>query len=206
MNALATRGEPVSVYETFGEAAAATAVLVAGISFHPKVRARLDRRRQRREDLDGVPDRVEIVAGQPVVVEKGRPSLAASVQSLVATVGQINERTDLINESTQQLTRNGGGTVADAVHRMEEKLDEEHAENQRAIADLRATAESNAEDLREVKLVAGQAATAASSADQRTRELAGEFEVFRNVVLHDAADIWTALSDLGHDRREGGEG
>jgi hypothetical protein len=199
VNALATRGDRVSADVVLGEAAAAVAVVTAIAGFTPQGRAVIRKRRRRNQDLDGVPPRVEVVDGTPVVVDKGRAPLAASVAQLI-------DKVDQIHQATLELTRNGGGTVADAVHRMELKLDEKHAENRHDIAELQETAQGNADALREVATLAGRAATAAASADQRSREHDAESEVFRNVVQQDVAHIWRVLKGMGYDRREGSEG
>ena len=108
----------------------------------------------------------------------------------------------------KDVDRYGGGTLADAIHRMEASIGEKHAENQQDIAELRATAELNGEQLRELHRIAGQAAMRAASADervqqadQRVRQIAADVDVLTDAALADHAHIWEVLSELGYDRR-----
>jgi hypothetical protein len=136
------------------------------VALHPKVRARWALRRQRLRDLDGTPPRIE----NGRTVDPGRPSLAAAVRDLSDAVTRIDLR-------TEQLARNGGVTIADAIHRIEQRVIDAAGK-------------------------AGEAATSAAASDMRVRELAANLDTWVNVAANDNADIWQALSEAGLDRRE----
>lgn len=113
-----------------------------------------------------------------VIVEEARPSLAASVHALTAAVGRIDER-------TEQLTRNGGASMADAVHRMEQALADKHAENQKQIAAL-------GQQAVEASRLAGQAATLAARSQEegqaQRKELFDEVHALKE-------EVWTRFEE-----------
>ena len=103
----------MNVGEWVGAGSGLVAIVGGGAALHPKLQRARDRARKRREDLDGVPPRIE----NGKTVDPGKPSLASAVRGLTETVARIDSR-------TEQLTRNGGQSVADAVHRIDTRIAE----------------------------------------------------------------------------------
>lgn len=198
MNGVMARGATVNGPEFIGELAGGATVIALAMAATPKGRDARRRAKQRRADLDGRPPRIE--DGREV--EPGRPSLASAVHQLTVQAAAMGETVQRIDAATQQLARNDGSTIADAIHRIEGTLAEKHAENQAGIAELRATAEANSEALVDVQRMAGAAAAAAATAEQRAGDTRAQMTVLTDVVTQDASRIWSALAQLGIDRRD----
>lgn len=166
---------------------AGCALVGAYLALSPKRKARRAQRQQWVDDLTGRPARIE----NGVVVEPARPSLAAAVAR--------------IDERTEQLTRNGGATVADAVHRMESSLATKHAENQLLIEQTSAKAQEAAR-LAQQAAETAEASQVQGSAERQRLEAA--ISDLRNEVWTrlDGVDLrdqtyLQALAELGVDLR-----
>ena len=96
---------------------------------------------------------------------EGQPSLAQRHHSTDMKVDQLVGKVDVIERRSEQLERNGGSRMADAVARMEQGQEQAREQARRAAT------------------LAGQAASAAATAFQRADETSGRITVIQQEAL-----------------------